>query len=317
MTKSSPDSFSLWLDEALAGWALPGVGLAVLVAVGALYVAGVVAEDLAASLVVLAVGVGVAVYLARGALDPLRDGPSRGLSAAAAVLTLLATVVPALRTVNPGEPLFSGTLTQVGDAIPVPEGFRGRVRLFVSGKLPEQGEPLVQFTIAGGTEPVEGKLDRTFNYARVGRSGRARVAHDHTADFYAARIAPGARSLELRRLEGRLGSPLTVAVYRELLPVPGGPWILAAVALLVACLADARLGAQGNLAVAAGMGLAFGLLVTYNATPAAAVGPTVGGIVLGAIAGSFVGWLASKLTRGFVPSVKRRPGARRGAPSSA
>ena len=193
----------------------------------------------------------------------------------------------------------------MGESIAVPPSAAGAVRLLVSGKLPDRGEPSASFTIEGTTPAVEGKLDRTYGYARVGRSGRARVAHDHTSDYYPARLPDGARSLTLARLSGQLGSRLAVAVYREPIPVAGGPWVLAAVALLLACAADARLGQKNNLSVAAGMALAFALLVTYNATPATAVGPTVGGVVLGALAGSLAVWIVGVLVRQVVPAAPK------------
>lgn len=271
--------------------------------------------DLLASLVIVAVALAVAFYLARPALDPQRDAATRAIAAAAAVLTLVATGLPALRTVHPGEPLFSGEVERSGETIPVPEGVSGPVRLLVSGRLADRGEPVVTFTIGGTREPVDGKLERTFGYARVGRGGRARVAQDHDTDFFPANLTAGARSLRLERLQGQLTTPLRIAVYREPIPVTGGPYVLAAVALILAALVDARLGWKSNLAVASGMAVVFGLLVTYNATPASAIGPAVGGVVLGGIVGSLAGWIVGAIVRRFVPPSKRRP-ATRNAPAA-
>ncbi len=310
MANSAPSTFSLWLDEALSGWILPVAGLAAVAVVGLLYMAGVASEDATATVIVAAVSLGVALFIARPGLDRGRDVGSRAIAIAAAVAALVSTALPALRTVRPGEPVFTGEVGQVDDTIAIPDGFSGPVRLLVSGKLAERGEPSVTFSIAGTKEAVDGKLERTFGYARVGRGGRARVAHDHTADFYPAQIPAGARELKLERLQGQLGSRLRVAVYTEPIPVAGGPWVLAAVALLLACLADARLGMKNNLSVAAGMAVAFGLLVTYNATPAAAVGPTVGGVVLGALVGSLAGWIVGAIVRRLVPPAKKRAASR-------
>jgi hypothetical protein len=310
MADKAPSTFSLWLDEALSGWILPVAGLVAVALVGLLYMAGIASEDATATVVVSAVSLGVALYIVRPGLDRGRDAGTRALAIAAAVATLVATALPALRTVRPGEPVFEGEVGQVDDTIPIPGGYAGQVRLLVSGKLAERGEPSVTFTIAGTKEAVEGKLERTFGYARVGRGGRARVAHDHTADFYPAEISPGARELKLDRLQGQLGSRLRVAVYSEPIPVKGGPWVLAAVAVLLASLADARLGMKNNLSVVAGMAAAFGLLVTYNATPAAAVGPSVGGVVLGALVGSLAGWIVGAIVRRFVPPAKKRSSPR-------
>jgi hypothetical protein len=268
--------------------------------------------DFLATLIVLAVSLGVALYLLRPALDPQRDTATRALAGAAALVTLVSAGLPALRTVHPGDPLFAGEVERSGDAIPVPDGISGPVRLLVSGKLAERGEPVVTFTIGGTREPVDGKLERTFGYARIGRGGRARVSQDHDTDFFPANLSPGARSMRLERIQGQLTTPLRIAVYREPIPIPGGPYVLAVLALALAAVVDARLGWKSTLAVASGMAVAFGLLVTYNATPASAIGPAAGGVVLGAIVGSLAGWIAGALVRRFVPPVKRRPGARTG-----
>ena len=309
--------FSLWIDEALSGWMLPLAGLALLALAGLLYAAGFVTEETFASVVVSVVGLGVALYALRPALDAGRDEASRVLAAAAALLTAVATVLPALRTVHPGDPIFAGAVGQVDDAISVPEGVSGPVRLLVSGKLADRGEPSVTFTISGTKDPVDGRLERTFGYARVGRGGRARVAHDHTADFYPAQIPPGTRELKLERLQGQLGSRLSVAVYREPISIAGGPWVLAALALLLAAVVDARLGLKNDLAVASGMAVAFGLLVTYNATPAGAAGPAVGGILLGALSGALAGWIVGAVVRRFVPQARKRSVARPNEASAA
>jgi hypothetical protein len=310
MADRAPTSFSLWLGEALSGWIIPVAGLAVVAASGLLYAADLVSEEAIASMVVLAAALGVALYVLRPALDPRREAGSRAVAGGAAVLTLVATALPALRTVHPGDPVFAGEVGQVDETISVPEGFSGSVRLLVSGRLAQRGEPSVTFVITGTQDPVEGRLERTFGYARVGRGGRARVAHDHTADFYPARIARGARQLKLDRIQGELGSRLRVAVYREPIPIAGGPWVLAGLAVLLASIADARLGLKNNLAVAAGMAVAFGLLVTYHATPAAAVGPAIGGFILGALGGSLAGWATGAFARRLVPPARKHPAQR-------
>ena len=317
MADRAPSTFTLWLDEALSGWIVPLAAIAAVALAGLLYLTGFAGEDATATVVVLGVGIVATLFLVRPALDPRRDASARALAVAAALATALATLLPALRTVRPGDPMFAGDLGQVGESIAVPPSAAGAVRLLVSGKLPDRGEPSASFTIEGTTPAVEGKLDRTYGYARVGRSGRARVAHDHTSDYYPARLPDGARSLTLARLSGQLGSRLAVAVYREPIPVAGGPWVLAAVALLLACAADARLGQKNNLSVAAGMALAFALLVTYNATPATAVGPTVGGVVLGALAGSLAGWIVGVLVRQVVPAAPKKPAGAKKAVSAA
>jgi hypothetical protein len=301
------------MDAALSGWKVPLAGLVVAASAALLHLGGLASEPAAAAVIVLCVAVVAALHLAARALDPTRDGWSRALAGVAAALTAVATAFPSVRTVLPGEALLQGELRQRGDQVTVPAGLSGAVRLLVTGALPDRGEPWVSFRIAGTDPPVEGRLARTFAYARIGRGGRRRVASDHAADFHDARIAPGTRALELEQVQGSLDAPLRVAAYRQPLPIPGGPWGLALAALALAALAEARLARPSALAVPAGMALAFGLLVTYDATPSSAVGPAVGSLLLGAIAGSLAGWFAGALARRLVPPGRRGAIGGRGA----
>ncbi len=312
---TGPSPLAFWLEEALNSWILPLIALAVVGAAALLFFAGLISEQTTGAMVVVAAPFAVAFFMLRPVTEPGRSPLARGMVVAAAVLTLVFTAWPALSTVAPGEPLFQGDVGQEGEAVPVPAGIAGRVRLLVSGALRQGGEPSVSFAFAGTAEPVEGRLERTYSTARVGRSGRARVAHDHTSDWFQAAIPAGATELKLSRLNGQLGGRLTVSVYRDLLP-RGVLIALCAVALLLAGAADARLGLKGNTAVAAGMALSFGLLVTYNATPGAAVGPAVGGVVLGAILGSLAGWVSEVVMRRLVPVEKRRA-KKKGKPNGA
>lgn len=313
---TGPSSLSLWLEEALTGWVLPAAALAVVVVTGILYYAGLVSEAAAGGLVSVAAPLLAAALMLRPLVESGRDRGGKALVAVAAVATLLASAVPALRSILPGEPLFQGDVGIEGEAIPVPAGVQGNVRVLVHGKLGQGGEPSVAFTLAGSEPAIEGRLERTFGYARVGRGGRARVAHDHTADWFEGTLPPGATALRLAKLQGQLGGRLEVAAYHQWLP-RGWLWAVAVAVLLLAAAADARLGLKGNTAVPSGMALAFGLLVAYNATPFAAAGPAVGGVVLGAMVGALAGAIAGVIGRKLVPQARRRPPDRPGRDAAA
>lgn len=294
---------SLWLEEALSGWGLPIAVLAAVGIAGALYLAGRLDEGWVAAAMVVAVAVLAATYLAREALSPRVDLLARNMLWAAAAGVLVLATWPAVRTVLPGAPMAAGDLGAVGDTLAVPRG--GNVRLLVQAQLPQNGTPTISFRI-GGLEPAaEGRLERTYSYARVGRGGRTRVAHDHSSMFLEARVAPGG-TLRLDRLTGEPVGPLHVAVFPEPLPT----WLFIAIAVIIAAggaIADARLR-KGNAAAVTAMALAFGILVTENATPASALGTTFGAILLGAISGAVAGVVLAALARKIVP-----PPAGRGA----
>ena len=304
-----PSSLTLWLEEALAGWILPVAAIAVVVATGALYAAGLVSEVTTAALLAVAAPLAVTVVMLRPALEGGRDAGSRALLIVAAALTLLVTMVPALQAILPGDALFGGDVGIEGETIAVPPGVDGRIRLLVAGRLREGGEPSATFVFTGTRQPIEGKLERTTSYARVGRLGRTPVTHDHTSDWYEGVLSPGTSALRLDRLQGHLGGRLQISVYRDWLP-HGLQVVVALLVLLLAALADARAGIQGNAAVLSGMTLAFGLLVSFNATPAAAVGPAAGGVILGAVIGALAGAVAGWLGRKLVPAARKRPGGK-------
>jgi hypothetical protein len=292
-----PTEFSLWLEEALTGWIVPVAGLAAIALVGGLYALDVASEEATAGLAVAAVALGTALFIVKSALAG--HGVPRLLALAAAAATALAVLLPALPTVWPSRTIFEGELAAVGDRIPLPPEAAGKVRLLVAGRLREAGEPSASYVLGGAEPAVEGRLERTYRQVRVGRGGRARVASDHTADWYDATIPAGAPELTLRRLSGQLGGKLLVSGHRPLLPAPW-PWVLSLLALALAALAEARLGRKNAVAVPAGMALTFGLLVTANATPYTAVGPVLGAVALGAIVGSLGGWIAGIVARRLI-----------------
>ena len=295
-----PSRLGLAVEDLLSGWLVPGVALAAVAVVAALYLAGILAEAPTAATAVAVAGLLAALLMIRHAIAG-RDRAGRLLAVLAAVATAALVVIPGLTTLVPGTPLFEGQLGQVGDQIPVPPGTAGAVRLLVSTRLPQGGAPSIAFRIGGGRAPIEGKVERTLSPTRVGRGARAMVAHDHSAEYLAAELPPGAAALRLERLQGEAAAPLTVQVFPERLGM-GWLWALSAVVLALAAAADARLGGKDHAAAIAGMALSFALLVTANATPQAAVGPVLGGVLLGALAGALAGWVAGLVARRVVPA---------------
>jgi hypothetical protein len=297
MAERKPDRV-FWLEEALGGRTLPVGAIAVVAAAGGLYLLGLLDEEHAAAIGVAVVALWVALYMVHRAVGRAVAGRALGLVAAAA--TLLAVALPAIPTVWPGRAVFEGELGAEGDRLALPADAAGRIRILVAGRLAEGGEPSASYVIEGVEPPIQGKLERVYRQVRVGRGGRARVAADHTADWFDGAVPPGTAALRLQRVSGRLGGRLLVSGHRPLVPAPW-PWALAGGALLLAAMAEARLGKGSALAVPAGMALAFGLLVTANATPFSAVGPVMGAAVLGAIVGSLAGWIAGALARRLLP----------------
>lgn len=301
-----PSAFALWLEDALKSWILQVAALLLVGAVAALYLLGFLSEPATGAFVAVAAPLLAAGLAARPALSAGRDPRGRALAVVAAAAAFLLSVGPSFSAIVPGAPILAGEVAAQGDALAVPAGVSGRVRVLISGHLRQGYDPEVDFRIAGTRPALEGRLERSWSTARIGRSGRARVAHDHLADWYEGSIPPGTAVLRLERLQGRPASALSLAVYRDWVP----RWLVLAamgLTLAAAAAADGRLGARSEVAVPVAMALAFGLLVEYNATPLSAVGPAMGGVLLGAMLGALAGALASRIGRSLV-----HPGGRAG-----
>jgi len=285
----------------LRPWFFPALGLTAAVAVGVFYAAGMLSESTVGALVAVLVPLVLALMVARPAADRSAGRSGAVLLVVAAVLSFLVAAVPALEAVHPGEPVFVAEFEREDQSASLPEGTGGRVLLLVSAPLGSAGEPQVTFRLGGFAEPVEGRLERTFGYARVGRGGRARVSHDHDADWFEAKIPSGSREIRLERLQGRVAGGLRVTVYRDWLP-RAAAWVLSLLVLFLAAAGEVRAGRDAGSTIAAGVALGFGLVVAYNVTPAQAVVPSLWAIVLGAIAGAPAAVIVRMLVRRFVPA---------------
>jgi hypothetical protein len=286
---NTPTPFTLWLEDALTGWLLPVAGLLFAAGAFGLYYLGVLPEGGSAALLAALVGLLLALLMLRPVLSPAVDPASRGVTVLLALGTALLAALPAASAVVPGVPEAEGALASRGERLQLPAGLTGRVRLLVHAPLPAGGTPVVEFRLTGTTAPVNGQVERTVSYSRVGRGSRAAVAHDHNEVWVHGNLAPGAGALTLDRVDGPLDGPLQVAVYSEWIP-PLALWLAALALVAVAAVWEVRLG-RGNLGALAGMGAAYGLLVSQNATPASAIGTSLGAILLGALGGALAGGL--------------------------
>jgi hypothetical protein len=292
---TTPSTLSLWLEDALTGWILPVGGLLLAGAAWGAYVAGLLPEGPAAGALALIVALVLGLLMVRPALGAAVDPLTRGLTLGAAALAALVCAGAAIGATWPGTPLAVGSLARPGDVLPLPASLSGRVKLLVHAPLPPGGTPRADFRLAGASAPLEGHVERTITSARVGRGGRANVAHDLNETWVHGAVATGATALTLERLSGQVGGPLEVSLFRDLLP-PVGLWLLAAAALAAAAVAESRLR-KGSVAALCGMALGYGLLVAANATPSQAIGTSLGAVLLGGLGGALAGGLAALLAR--------------------
>jgi hypothetical protein len=292
---TSPAPFTLWLEEALSGWILPVAGLVAAAGAFGLYYLGLLPEGASAALLAALVGLLLALLMIRPVLSPAVDATGRGVTLLLALGAALLCALPAISAVLPGRPLAEGSLAAKGDQLQLPAGTSGRVRLLVHAPLPPGGTPVVDFRLTGAAEPLTGQVERTVSYSRVGRGSRAAVAHDHNEVWVHGTLAAGATALTLDRVDGPLAGPLQVAVHSEWIP-PLALWLAALALVALAAIWEVRLG-KGSLGPLAGMAACYGLLVALNATPAAAIGTSLGAILLGALGGALAGGLLGAIAR--------------------
>ncbi|HET8724437.1 MAG TPA: hypothetical protein VFM53_09580 [Anaeromyxobacteraceae bacterium] len=287
-------------------WFLPSFALTVAVGIAIFWWTGMLGDSAVAGIVAVLVPLGLAGFVARPALSPRADPLARGLLAASAVLTAALAAVPSFQAVHPGEPRLVAELSRSGDAQSIPQGLSGKVLLLVSTRLGGAAEPVVAFRLGGFEAPVEGELRRTTGFARVGRGGTAKVTHDHDADWFEAAIPAGAKELRLERVQGLSSAPLRVELYPDWVP-HGIAWVLSLLVLAMAAAGEVRLRRDTGAAIAAGAALGFGLVVSYNVTPARPVAPVLWAVVLGGIVGAPAAAILRMAFRRILPAPAPAP----------
>jgi hypothetical protein len=292
------------LEGLIRPWFFPSFGLTVVVGVAVFWFSGLLTDSAVGGIVAVLVPLVLGLMVMRPALSPSAGTATRALLFAAAILSFLVAAIPAFEAVHPGEPRFVAEFTRADEVQAIPPGTDGSVLLLVSSRLGGAAEPLVNFRLGGFQGPVEGELRRTTSFARVGRGGRAKVSHDHDADWFEATLPAGAKEIRLERVQGLTGAPLRVEVFADWLP-RGAAWILSILVLALAAVGEVRLGRDSGAAIAAGVALGFGLVVSYNVTPAQAVIPSLWAILLGAILGAPAAVLMRMAARRLLPAVAR------------
>jgi len=286
-------------------WFFPSFGLTIVVGVGVFWMSGMLTESAVGGIIAVLVPLVLGFMVLQPAFSPTVDTVTRALLGAAALITVVVAAVPAFQAVHPGEPRFVAELTRAGDVQAVPAGMGGQVLLLVSTKLGGAAEPVVAFRLGGFDSPVEGELRRTTGFARVGRGGSTKVSHDHDSDWFEAKLPSSSKEIRLDRVQGLSTAPLRVELYPDWIP-HALAWILSLVALAMAAAGEVRCRRDSGAAIAAGIALGFGLVVSYNVTPGRAVVPALWAIVLGAIAGAPAAVVLRMILRRVLPSAAAR-----------
>jgi hypothetical protein len=292
------------LEGLVRPWFLPSFGLTVVVGVAVFWSSGLLTDSAVGGIVAVLVPLVLALMVTRPALSPTVDPGTKLMLGAAALLTFGVAANPAFEAVHPGEPRAVAEFTRSDETQALPAGTDGSVLLLVSTRLGGAAEPVVSFRLGGFDQPVEGELKRTTGFARVGRGGSTKVTHDHDSDWFEARIPKEAKEIRLERVQGLSTAPLRVEIFGNWIP-HGVALVLSLLALALAAAGEVRCRRDSGAAIAAGIALGFGLVVSYNVTPGRAVVPSLWAIVLGAIIGAPAAVILRMILRRVLPAARR------------
>ena len=293
------------LEGLVRPWFFPSFGLTVVVGVGIFWMTGMITESAVGGIIAILVPLALGLVVLRPALSPSNDGVTRALLGVGAVLTFAVAAIPAYEAVHPGEPRMVAELARAGEAQALPPNTSGEVLLLVSTRLGGAADPVVSFRLGGFDRPVEGELRRTTGFARVGRGGSTKVTHDHDSDWFEGKILAGAKEIRLERVQGLSASPLRVELYGEWLP-RWLAWLLSVLALTLVAAGEVRCRRDAGAAIASGVALGFGLVVSHNVTPGRAVIPALWAIVLGGVVGAPAAVILRMALRRILPPAASR-----------
>jgi hypothetical protein len=225
----------------------------------------------------------------------LREGGMRPARALAwGGVLLIAAAAPVLDSVFPGRLVGEGTVSRKGDAIELPSGLHGSVRILASGALPEGS--YVHFSLEAGPEVLGGDLRRGATWWRAGEE-RRHYHEDRSSVLVAGTLPPGVEQLTLGSLAGH-PVKLMVRVFAPIVPT----WIVTLMALstgmAIAVLASRMPRAQLAVNVAL-VAVCSGVLAATVARPDAAVGAVLAGFAGGTLVGVPLGIMIGAVSRGL------------------
>jgi hypothetical protein len=224
----------------------------------------------------------------------LRDSGRRAATFLPWTLALVvAAAAPMLHSMFPGRLLAEGSLSQKGDAVPLPSGLHGAVRVLASADLPEGS--LLHFSIQAGPVASSADLRRQARWWRAGDE-RRHYHEDRRSVLFTVDVARGVDELVLAGVSGR-ADQLRVRVFQTALP----PWTVRVASLLLGLAFAARYSRSPRTRFAAGLGLVTvlgGVIGATEARPDAAVGAVLagfaGGTVVGVPLAAAVAWVARR-----------------------
>lgn len=273
------------------------------VAVSLVIIAGIAAVGTERQLgvaVAIAVVVGAVGYGLTPLLHSAKGGLGRAIVIACGVLAAGCALLPVFEGLGIGAPLAHGQLKTAGDALALPSGSGGPMRVLVHVPPPD-GPARIHVELQGGDQTMRAELDSNMTSVRLGRRGHGQRLVQNDSQFIDATLASGVSSLVLKSVSGPVTGAVTVEVYREWLP----DWTLmglAAALVLGLAAVGATSGAGTSPAAGIACALVFGLMAHRTVTPEHAVRPELGALFVALVIGAFGGAMLTLMFERFAIS---------------
>lgn len=248
--------------------------------------------------VILAAGVPLAPILFLTSPLATPRSPRQWLAVVGAALaTWIASTVPGLDALLPGDPLAQAHVQAVGDTLDVPDGLKGRVRVLVHADLPARGEAVVAVRLTGMKEPLEARFERRSSHQRGPDGAKRYVAFsDPETKFFTAEIPAGARPLHVESFVGHAREMVRIEIYKPALEMAfvGAAGLSA---LVIVLFLGTRMPLRKHALAAAGVALGFGIAFGARATPASSVRDAGAALLTGGLLGACLGGVLARYIR--------------------
>ena len=241
--------------------------------------------------------------LAARTLVPLAPrGAARSALLGAAVVAVSVSAVPLINALFPGEPAFSGSVSETQKTLRWASASPGHYLMMVDGALVDrQGEVTAPYRLKVGNDTFDGVLWRRLDQVRVGRRGSAVAEHQRTFERHHVQVPSGDVDITLARSTNEISGPLKLSLFRVWLPL----WLFVAIGLMafaVAAFYEAKYANEKNRSVltsAIAFTLFFAFMFPDQMSSASIVKPAAGSVIASGLVGLTAGGITSWLLRKF------------------
>jgi hypothetical protein len=307
-----------WFAQAWADWIQPLGGL-ILAAFGyLLYRFDLLGERVAGVGLTVLIVLGVLAMGSLPAFKLVRSTSQRVMLLSMMLIALVAAGWPTMHVAFSPSPLASVRLTPAALSATAETGHDGPYEVVVSGHFRQAAATEVEANytlkvVGTGSEDISGTIKRAMHRNRTSRRGGTSISMEERTEVVhrVDGVRGSALTISTDGIDDQLDGELDVAV-RSAGPRPEIFWALGALAILLALILDARLGAevreedrkvrgprreQSYLTIVTGILLVYSINFPMEATPHALVRAAIGAFVLALLTGGAGGWLLAGFVR--------------------